>query len=140
MKYIMILAFVFLLGCEKTHNKEANAEEFQLVPISTEVALQHIKKNKVTFLEVGSESCYSCQIMGKKLEDVKNKKTNFNVIFVDVYKDAQALKEFDVKVIPTQIIVNNNSEEIFRHVGVLDKKKILKLVEEHNVYSSNGNR
>ena len=135
MKCSLILTFVFLLGCEKARDKDDRAKEFKLNSISTEMALKHIKKNKATFLEIGAKSCYSCKVMGKKLEDVKNKKSHFNVIFVDVFKDAKALKEFKIEAIPTQIIVNNNKQEIFRNVGVLDKSKIIKLIEEHNIYS-----
>lgn len=127
--------FLFLLGCEKQiEAKDKN--EFKLTAINSEQVQEHIKKSKATFLEVGSESCYSCQIMGKNIEAVKNKNKKFNVIFVDVFKDATALKKFNVKAIPTQIVLDQNGKEQYRHVGVLEKSEIEDIANNYKTFSA----
>lgn len=130
--FISFLFGVSLISCNKSASAD-KIKDFKLHSIDSISAKNHITKSKVTFLEVGSESCYSCKIMGKNIEDVKNKRKNFNVIFVDVYKDPTGLENFNVKAIPTQIILNNKEEELYRHVGILTSDEIVSVVKKYNI-------
>lgn len=136
----VLFILLFILGCNEDENLissqdiKTNLEpNFKLGSINSKEARRHISQSNVTFLEVGSESCYSCKIMGKNIEDVKTEKESFNVIFVDVFKDMKGLKEFNVKAIPTQLIMNKSGKELYRHVGVLSSVEIKQLVKKYNI-------
>lgn len=132
MRTISILFGLLLFSCNASTSTE-QLKEFKLHPISSISAKNHISSSKVTFLEVGSETCYSCKIMGKNLENVKKKRPNFNVIFVDIYKDPTGLKNFNVNSIPTQIILDKKGMELYRHVGILESDQILSVIKKYNI-------
>jgi len=132
MKVYLILFIFSLLSCNKSTSAD-DIQKFKLHPISSLSAQNHITNSDVTFLEVGSETCYSCQIMGKNIEDVKNQKPDFNVVFVDIYKDPTGLSKFNVRSIPTQIVLNNRGNELYRHIGVLETNQILEAIKKYNI-------
>ena len=50
---------------------------------------------------------------------------NLQVIFVDVWKYPQQAEKYNIRVIPTQIFLNADGKELYRHQGFLSKKDIL---------------
>jgi thioredoxin 1 len=44
---------------------------------------------------------------------------------IDVWKNPDAAKRYDIRIIPTQIFYDATGRELFRHVGFLSKKDIL---------------
>jgi thioredoxin 1 len=44
---------------------------------------------------------------------------------IDVWKNPEAAKRYDIRIIPTQIFYDATGRELFRHVGFLSKKDIL---------------
>ncbi|MDD2791025.1 MAG: thioredoxin family protein [Sulfurimonas sp.] len=78
-----------------------------------------IGKGKPYFLEVGSDSCHSCQIMGTMLFQVTQKHPEYNIHFINVKKEREAAYALNVRMIPTQIIYDKEGKEVYRHIGVL---------------------
>ncbi|DAB29980.1 MAG TPA: hypothetical protein CFH84_06520 [Sulfurimonas sp. UBA12504] len=89
-----------------------------------------IGKGKPYFLEVGAESCHSCQIMGKMLYKIKASHPNYNIHFINVAKDRKSAYELNVRMIPTQIIYDKKGNEVFRNIGVLPQEKLNTLFKE----------
>lgn len=82
-------------------------------------------------LEVGSNSCASCQAMNKVLESLKtNHPERVVVEKIDIFKQKEAMTKLDVRVIPTQIFYDKNQNEIFRHEGFISEKDILAKLDE----------
>jgi thioredoxin 1 len=92
--------------------------------------LQQIDKHKITFIEVGSDSCHSCQIMGRKLYKIKQRHPEYPIYFVNVHKERGAAYRLRVQMIPTQIVVDSKGNEVYRHVGILDAKEVNKLFQK----------
>ncbi|MDA3945391.1 MAG: thioredoxin family protein [Helicobacteraceae bacterium] len=90
-----------------------------------------IGKGKPHFVEVGSESCHSCQIMGKLLYKVKKRYPNYNIAFVNVKKERQAAFDLKIRMIPTQLIFDQEGKEVYRHVGVLATDDLLALFKTY---------
>ncbi|QOP45800.1 thioredoxin family protein [Sulfurimonas paralvinellae] len=88
--------------------------------------LQQIGKHKRTFIEVGSDTCRSCQVMGRKLYVIKQKHPEYPIYFVNVHKEREAAYRLRVQMIPTQIVVDSQGNEIYRHVGILEAQEIKK--------------
>ena len=103
------------------------AEEAMLKETPFAEILQQIGKHKVTFIEVGSDSCHSCQIMGRRLYKIKQQNPEYPIYFVNVHKEREAAYRMKVQMIPTQIVMNNKGQEVYRHVGILSEEEIHKL-------------
>jgi len=91
-----------------------------------------IGKGKPFFLEVGSDHCYSCQIMGKMLYKVKQQHPAYNIHFINVQQERGAAYALQVRMIPTQIIYDKNGKEIYRHIGVLGGDTLRKLFHTYS--------
>ncbi|WP_297482320.1 thioredoxin family protein [Sulfurimonas sp.] len=107
-----------------------NAEEAMLQETPFTEVLSQVTKHKMTFIEVGSDSCHSCQIMGRKLYKIKQQHPEYPIYFVNVHKERNAAYRLRVQMIPTQIILDNKGYEIYRHVGILPTKEIHTLFQQ----------
>ena len=80
---------------------------------------------KITFLELGSTTCIPCKKMEPVLEAIEDKYGDqIEVIFHNVKKDREIAKKFGIRLIPTQIFLDNKGRELFRHEGFFAEKKI----------------
>jgi len=120
MLFIMIL-FMF----------NALADEPMLKESPYKYVAQSIGKGKPYFLEIGSDSCHSCQIMGRMLYKVVQKHPAYNIHFINVKKERHAAYELGVRMIPTQIIYDKNGKEVYRHIGVLSNGELNKLLQKY---------
>ena len=103
------------------------AEEVQ--PDSTEVV-----KPKITFLELGSTTCIPCQQMEKVLESVREKYGDqIEVIFHDVKKEKEMAAKYQIRMIPTQVFLDDDGKEIHRHVGFYPEQQIDEFLKEQGL-------
>lgn len=108
-----------------------NANEPMLQETPYKYVASSIGHGKVFFLEVGSDSCYSCQMMGKMLYKVKQNHPEYQIHFINVKKERNAAYELSIRMIPTQIIYNARGKEVYRHIGPLDTKELYTLLEKY---------
>lgn len=88
---------------------------------------------EITFLEFGSTGCSACKRMESVMDEIKEKYPDrVNVIFYNVtYRQNQDfMKYFGVAAIPTQILLDKNGEEFFRHTGYYETKKLIKQINQ----------
>ena len=82
---------------------------------------------KVTFYELGSVRCVPCIKMQPVIKSIEEKyKKDVQVVFYDVWtkEGKEAAKNFTFESIPTQIFVDENGKEFFRHVGYFSEEEI----------------
>jgi thioredoxin 1 len=93
-------------------------------------------KKKVTFVELGSVKCIPCKMMQPIMKDIEKEYGNqVQVIFHDVWTDDGkpfALK-FKIRAIPTQVFLDAEGKEFFRHEGYYPKDEIVKLLKTKGV-------
>jgi thioredoxin 1 len=88
------------------------------------------KKPKITFIELGSVNCIPCKKMQPIMKSLEKKYgEQLKVIFHDVNKDKSKVDEFKIKLIPTQIFLDENGKEISRHEGFYPEVEIEKLLK-----------
>mgnify|MGYP003969643571 FL=1 len=89
---------------------------------------------KITFLELGSTTCIPCKQMEKVLESVREKYGDqIDVIFYDVKNEKEITKKYKIKMIPTQVFLDENGNEIHRHVGFYPEEKIDEFLKEQGL-------
>lgn len=93
-------------------------------------------KYKVTFIELGSVRCIPCQRMQPIMKSVEEKYgTQVKVIFYDVWTEAGApfAQKYGIQAIPTQVFLDENGKEYFRHVGYFPEEELVKVLQQKGV-------
>jgi thioredoxin 1 len=112
-------------GCSK-----ASAADKQGQPVKA------IAAPLVTFIELGSVNCIPCKAMQPIMEEVRVKySSQVKVVFYDVWtKAGQPFGQFyKIKIIPTQIFLDRNGKEYFRHEGFFPAEELFKILEKGGV-------
>jgi thioredoxin 1 len=81
----------------------------------------------ITFIELGSVNCIPCKAMQKVMKAVEDKYgRQLKVVFYDVWKQEQAhcAEEYKVRLIPTQVFLDKDGKELWRHEGFYPEKEI----------------
>jgi thioredoxin 1 len=87
---------------------------------------------KVTFIELGSVNCIPCKQMQPIMKSIEEKYgEQVKVIFYDVWKQQQKkyAHQYGIKLIPTQVFLDENGKEFFRHEGFYLEAEIDKLLQ-----------
>jgi len=91
---------------------------------------------KATFVELGSKGCIPCDKMQPILEEIeKEYQGQVEVIFHDVKTPAGKpyIEEFGVRAIPTQVFLDKDGNEYFRHLGFFPKEEVIKVLQQQGV-------
>ena len=84
-----------------------------------------------TLLDLGADKCVPCKMMAPVLDELRDTFAGqLAVVFIDVWKDRDAAREYQVSVIPTQIFLDAEGTELFRHQGYYSREDILAKWEE----------
>lgn len=93
-------------------------------------------KYKVTFIELGSVRCIPCQQMQPVMKSIKEKYSGqVNVVFHDVWTEEGApyAKQYNIEAIPTQVFLDKDGKEYFRHVGFFPEEELIKVLFQKGV-------
>ena len=91
-------------------------------------------KHKVTFIELGADRCIPCKAMQPIMHELAlDYKNIIQVVFYDVWKNPEYGQNYGIRMIPTQVFIDKNGEEIFRHVGFFAKEEIIATLKEKSI-------
>ena len=117
MKEIIILTIctftlIFMAGCSD------NTVSQKIDPVQDTTV-------KVTFLEFGANNCIPCLNMRPVMDSVQKKYGwQISVQFIDVYKNPQMTNDYKIVSMPTQVFLDSNDTEFFRHRGFFPEDSI----------------
>jgi len=130
-KYIYVIIFLVLLAIVFGFKKGSNNTETTLT--QEDVTADEIK---VTFVELGSVGCIPCDKMQPIMKEIADEyKGQVKVVFHDV-KTAEGkpyIKEFSIRAIPTQVFLDKDGNEYFRHLGFFAKDELVKVLQTQGV-------
>lgn len=98
---------------------------------------------KVTFIELGSVNCIPCRKMQPVMKAIEERYAgSVRVVFYDVWTDAQKhfARTYGVRLIPTQVFLDEHGKEFFRHEGFFAEADIRALLKRHGVMPTEGAR
>ena len=103
--------------------------------VENDKTLKTNSKAKVTFIELGSENCMPCKMMKPVMEKVEEKYKEVEVIFYDVWTEEGKPygDKYGIQSIPTQIFLDENGKEYYRHTGFLDFESLEKVLQQKGV-------
>ena len=127
------------LNCAITNYKLRNSDIVINQTDSAKFLAQFHNTNKskyfeLSLIEFGGYGCKPCMKMDTVLADlgkIYGEKLNIKIIRVTEKEGRKTAKYFLVNEIPTQIIIDKNGIEIFRHTGFLSKDELVKLLNKH---------
>jgi thioredoxin 1 len=134
-----IIVFVFICcNNEKVNIQKERIEKNLNISNSGNLTQKKSVENiaKVTFIELGSVNCIPCKMMQPVMKKVEEEyKNKVKVIFYDVWKKSgQPYREkYKIRAIPTQIFLDENGKEFFRHTGFLSFEKIKILLTQNGI-------
>jgi thioredoxin 1 len=85
------------------------------------------KKPLITFVELGSVNCIPCRQMQPVMKSIEEKYGNqVKVVFYDVWKEDQRhyASKYGIRLIPTQVFLDEHGKELMRHEGFFPEKDI----------------
>jgi thioredoxin 1 len=91
---------------------------------------------KVTFIELGSVRCIPCQKMQSVMKSVEKKYgSQVKVVFHDVWTpDGKPFgKKYGIEAIPTQVFLDEDGKEFFRHIGFFPEEELIKILKSKGV-------
>jgi thioredoxin 1 len=91
---------------------------------------------KVTFIELGSVRCIPCKKMQPIMEEIKKEyRDQVKVVFYDVWtpEGKPYAYKFNIRLIPTQVFLDKDGNEYFRHVGFFPKEELVKVLKQKGV-------
>lgn len=130
-RYIYIIIFLVLLAAVFGFKKVSNNTETSLT--QEDVTTDEIK---VTFVELGSVKCIPCKQMQPIMKEIEEEyKGQVKVVFYDVWtvEGKPYIKEFGIRAIPTQVFLDKNGKEYFRHQGFFAKDELVEVLKMQGV-------
>ena len=90
-----------------------------------------LASGRPSLVDFGANSCQPCRLMRPVLKEIdKEYSAKAQILVIDVYKYQKLAQEFKVVFIPTLVFFDAKGKEVFRHVGVLEKDKIVSKLKE----------
>jgi thioredoxin 1 len=99
-------------------------------------AVAQPRKPLVTFVELGSVKCIPCKQMQPVMKAIEEKYgKQISVVFYDVWKPEQQhyAEQYGIKLIPTQVFLDKDGKEFFRHEGFYPEAEIDKLLQKRGL-------
>lgn len=90
----------------------------------------------VTFIEIGSVRCIPCKKMQPIMKEIEEEYAGkVKVVFHDVWTEEGKPygKQYGIRVIPTQIFLDKDGNEYFRHEGYFPKEELVKVLKRKGV-------
>jgi len=94
------------------------------------------EKLLVTFVELGSVKCIPCRQMQPVMKAIEEKYgKQVSVVFYDVWKPDQReyAEKYGIRVIPTQVFLDEAGKEFFRHEGFFPEAEIDRLLQKRGL-------
>ena len=122
--FMICLMGLFISGCSSDEPPAPNAPPATDFPV----------KGMPTMLDLGANECVPCKMMVPIIEKMEKKyKGKAAIVFIDVWKNKESAKRFNIRAIPTQIFFDKEGNEVHRHEGFMSEADIDRVFKEMGV-------
>ncbi|PKN74494.1 MAG: thioredoxin [Candidatus Cloacimonetes bacterium HGW-Cloacimonetes-2] len=130
---IIMIVLMGLVACGASNERPEEQQNETVTDNTTAVSDSTSSQGyKVTFLELGAESCIPCKMMQPVLREIAAIYPGVvDVIFHDLYKNRSVGQQYGVRVMPTQIFLDAQGKEFYRHEGFFPKDEIVSMLDEY---------
>lgn len=124
----LLIPVLFFSACDAKNNKTESKRIEKKESINQNI--------KVTFIELGSVKCIPCKMMKPVMEAIeKEYGDQVKVVFYDVWTDEGKpyAGKYRIKLIPTQVFLDKDGNEYYRHEGFFPKEELVKILKMKGV-------
>ena len=90
-------------------------------------------------VDLGKGECIPCKMMAPILEEITGEYQGRLIVeIIDVGDKPEAVKQYGMRVMPTQIFFDAEGTEVWRHEGFLPKEAIIEKLREMGVEPLDG--
>ncbi|MEN6375953.1 MAG: thioredoxin family protein [Smithella sp.] len=110
---------------QKTYGKSTKTKTHDKTAAKTDAVL-------VTFVEIGAARCIPCKAMQPIMKAVEEEyKGQVKVVFHDVWttKGRDDAAKYNIRIIPTQVFLDKNGKEYYRHEGYFPKEEVVRIIK-----------
>lgn len=129
-----------IFGCggekEATQQTDVNDKSVAVAAENVSAVNEKTSELKVTFVELGSVNCIPCKMMKPVMEKIEQQyKGQVKVVFHDVWtpEGRESGVKYAIRVIPTQVFLDSNGKEYFRHEGFFPFEDVDKILKQKGV-------
>lgn len=122
---LLALAISFAVCSPKSEQKKE--------PPKQETATTQKPAALVTFIELGSVRCIPCRMMQPVMDSIRTQYAGkVEIIFYDVFtpEGRPYAEQYGIQAIPTQVFLDKDGKEFYRHTGFFPKEEIDKLLKQ----------
>ena len=132
---VMIFTFAFTY-MPYTQALAQNQKSTSAVTKDTKKSSAQPEKILATFIEIGAARCIPCKATQPIMKEVAEEyKGQVKVVFHDVWTPQGKIdaEKYDIRIIPTQVFLDKNGKEYFRHEGYFPKEELIKVLKMQGV-------
>jgi thioredoxin 1 len=135
---LITIVLIAILGCSQNQSPDQHTGSRTLETDTSahSDSMETENSYKVTFVELGSVNCIPCKMMMPVMEEIeKEYGDQVKVVFHDVWTEEGKpfAKEYGIKLIPTQVFLDNEGKEYFRHEGFFPKEDLIEVLRQKGV-------
>ncbi len=136
---VLSIALFIGVACSHEENKTPAGKEARAVGDTVQASDKSEKQSAkplVTFVELGSVRCIPCKKMQPIMKEIEQEYAgSVKVVFYDVWTEAGKpySKTYGIRVIPTQVFLDKDGKEYFRHEGYFPKDELIKVLKQKGV-------
>jgi thiol-disulfide isomerase/thioredoxin len=132
---LLILSVIATVELRKAIQCEQPVCDIEPQSISASVSRDKAgSKPLPTLLDFGAGQCATCKMMDAVLTELAMKYAEkIKIRSINVHEQEKQTKQYDIRMIPTQIFLDANNNELFRHEGFLSKEDVVKKWKELGV-------
>lgn len=139
---ILVLATVAAVALMKSSSRTRARKDDTTVPASTATAGENTSRPASApaaaklprLVDLGAGKCLACKQLAPILEELRKEYAGrLDVVFIDVWENPEAGKDYGIQMIPTQIFYDASGKELDRHTGFISKPDILNKFKELGV-------
>jgi thioredoxin 1 len=125
--FLLLILSTLFLSCKSDGENLKDKTQIKEYIASNVVEGDEQTSALITFVELGSVNCIPCKKMQPVMKAIEEKYgEQIKVVFYDVWKPEQSkyAQEYGIRLIPTQVFLDKNGIEIFRHEGFFPEQEI----------------
>ncbi|RPI89657.1 MAG: thioredoxin [Spirochaetales bacterium] len=134
---LAVVGSVFGCGDSKAPANEISPAESHDPSEGSAVPASAVKNEiLVTFVEIGSLNCIPCKMMQPIIKEIEETyKGQVKVVFHDVWTPTGRPfgMQYGIRVIPTQVFLDKDGREYFRHEGFFPKEEVVRILKMKGV-------
>ena len=137
---VLLLVVSFICGSLAIAQSKKSSKQIKPIPAGKDTSAIS-SKPFATFIELGSVKCIPCKAMQPVMKSIEQKYAEqIKVVFYDVWKAEQQkyADQYGIKLIPTQVFLDKDGKEFFRHEGFFPEGEIDKLLQKRGLKTRSG--